>query len=64
MNRNKEVLTNVRAKFEKAKAKFRPDKGNDAEYLEKCSKHLACMVEVRSLLRFAKENLCERVTTI
>lgn len=41
----------VKAKFEEARKRFLPDKGNDKHLLDQCAKHLEIVLMKRSLLR-------------
>lgn len=56
MSRNNELIGNVQEKFMQAKQRFLPDKGNDKDLLDKCTKHLDAYLKKQNIMRFVKEN--------
>ena len=55
MSRNMEPVSSVKEKFLEAMNRFGPDKGNDKDLLDKCEKHLDAVMQMRNIMRFAKD---------
>lgn len=56
MKRDNQSLSYVKEKFEEARKKFQPDKGNDKDLLDKCEKHCKAVAQVYNLKRFVQHN--------
>lgn len=57
MSRNNDLVGNVKEKFLDAKQRFIPERGNDQDLLDKCTKHLRAYDRKQNIMRFVKENL-------
>ena len=55
MSRNHSPIASVKEKFTEAMNRFRPNKGDDKELLDKCEKHFNAILQKHSLMLYAKE---------
>ena len=59
MLRNHDPISLVKEKILEAKKRFRPGQGNDMELLDKCEKHLDCIMSKWTIMQYAKTEFYE-----
>ena len=56
LSRGDALIGTVREQFAQAANRFKPDKGNDKDLLDKCDKHLEAYLKRQNIMRFMKLN--------